>query len=169
MEIVQIDLSQLPILRALAMRTYSAAFASKNAPGVLERYYETAFTTAELKRQLANPDSHWYFGRKYNHIIGYLKLNTGKAQTEYQEPSGLEIERIYIDNPFLNKGYGSNFIKFAVAAAREREKNYIWLGVWKKNPKAIRFYKKHQFVIVGTHDYNMIAEVQTDYIMRRDL
>lgn len=169
MEIVPILPTQLAKLRTLAIRTYSAAFANKNVPGVLEAYYETAFAKAELKSQLENPNSFWFFAKENDKITGYLKLNTTTAQTEFQEPEGLEIERIYIDTPYLNKGYGSKFIKFTVSKARELEKNYIWLGVWEENPEAIRFYKKHKFEIVGTHDYDMIAEIQTDYIMRRDL
>lgn len=169
MRLTPITLNDLYTLRDLAMRTYSAAFASKNAPGVIERYYEDAFAKAHLKKQLSNPDSYWYFHKDQEEILGYLKLNTGNAQTEFQEENGLEVERIYIDIPYLGKRYGSELIEFSISKAKELEKNYIWLGVWEENPEAIKFYKRHGFKIVGTHDYDMIAEIQTDYIMRLNL
>lgn len=169
MDIVPIQTTDINELQKLAIRTYTAAFGHKNDSGVLEKYFDTAFTKIELQRQLENTYSYWYFAKQNDNIAGYLKLNVQTAQTEFQEEKGLEIERIYIDIPFLSNGYGSKLINFSILKARELEKNYIWLGVWEENPEAIRFYKKHKFEIIGTHDYDMIAEIQTDFIMRRNV
>lgn len=169
MNITPILPSEITLLRELAIRTYDSAFRHLNQEGVIETYFETAFAKANLASQLANPNSYWYFARVDNEIIAYIKLNTVTAQTEYKDAHGLEIERIYIDVPYLGKGYGGELVKFAISKARELEKNYIWLGVWEENSGAIKFYKKHGFKIIGTHDYDMIAEIQTDFIMRLDL
>ena len=161
--------NELGMLKELAIRTYSAAFAHKNKPEVLNAYYEHAFSKAHLNKQLLNENSFWYFARKNEQIVGYLKLNVNDAQTEIQKPNGLEIERIYIDPRYLRKGYGKRLIDFSISKAKQLEKNYIWLGVWEENPEAITFYKKQGFIITSTHDYDMIAEVQTDYIMTLDI
>ena len=57
----------------------------------------------------------------------------------------------------------------AINIATERKKKYIWLGVWEKNEKAIHFYKKNGFYKIGSHSFVMGEDVQTDYIMRKDL
>ena len=169
MHCVPIHPSQVSALQVLAKRTYTAAFAHKNKPGVLYTYYKEAFTKRQLLRELHHPESHWYFAQSRSHLFGYLKFNEGSAQTEFQEPQGMEIERIYVDLPFLGKGIGAQLINFSIAKAISRKKTYIWLGVWEQNPQAIRFYKNQGFEITGTHDYDMVAEVQTDYIMRLDI
>lgn len=169
MIVTPIKNSELDVLQDLAIRTYSAAFAYKNKPEVIASYYEYAFAKAHLNKQLSNEDSLWFFARDNDTIIGYLKLNVNQAQTEFQEPNGLEIERIYIDTTYLRKGYGKRLIDFSISKARQLKKNYIWLGVWEENPDAITFYKKQGFIITGTHDYDMIAEIQTDYIMTLEI
>jgi len=169
MVVTPIKNSELDTLRDLAMRTYSAAFAYKNKPEVIADYYEFAFAKSHLNKQLSTKDSLWFFARDKDNIIGYLKLNINDAQTEFFEPNGLEIERIYIDIPYLRQGYGERLIDFSISKARQLKKNYIWLGVWEENPEAILFYKKQGFIITGTHDYDMIAEIQTDYIMTLDI
>ncbi len=166
---IPIQLQDIDVLQALAMRTYIHAFAHNNKPGVLETYTEYAFAKAHLEKQLLAPESYWYFIKDKDAIIGYLKLNTGDTQTEFQQQNGLEVERIYIDIPYLSQGFGKKAIDFSISEARKLEKNYIWLGVWEENPNAIRFYKKCGFKITGTHQYDMIAEIQTDYIMQYDL
>ena len=169
MQFCPITIEDLDTLRVLAIRTYTAAFEHKNQPGVLEEYVVYAFAKAHLEKQLLDSNSHWYFLKQNDTIVGYLKLNTGEAQTEFQEAHGLEIERIYIDIPYLGKGYGKKAIDFSISQAQQLEKSYIWLGVWEENPDAIRFYKKCGFKITGTHAYDMVAEIQTDYIMQYDL
>ena len=166
MQLTPIALSESVQLQALAKRTYIAAFKSKNKPGVIETYLETAFAKAQLETELQNKQSYWYFAKNNTQLLGYLKLNTHTAQTEFKEPEGLEIERIYMDMPYLRKGIGGKLLDFSISKAKELRKTYIWLGVWEHNPDAIRFYKKRGFTITGTHDYDMIAEIQTDYIMR---
>ena len=42
-------------------------------------------------------------------------------------------------------------------------------SVWEKNEKALKFYKKNGFYEIGTHTFVMGEDVQTDYIMRKDM
>ena len=46
---------------------------------------------------------------------------------------------------------------------------YIWLGVWEKNYRALRFYKKQGFIKFGEHFFIMGQDKQVDYLMRLDL
>jgi ribosomal protein S18 acetylase RimI-like enzyme len=169
MQYTPIQLQDLDVLQSLAIRTYTDAFVHKNKPGVIEGYMKHAFAKANLQQQLSDNNSYWYFIKDTDTIIGYLKLNIGNAQTEFQQQNGLEVERIYIDIPYLSQGFGKKAIDFSISEAHKLEKNYIWLGVWEENPNAIRFYKKCGFKVTGTHQYDMIAEIQTDYIMQYDL
>ena len=57
----------------------------------------------------------------------------------------------------------------ALTLAREQGKSYVWLGVWEKNEKAIRFYNKNGFYKISTHTFVIGDDAQTDYIMRLDL
>lgn len=64
---------------------------------------------------------------------------------------------------------GSILLNKAIDMASIRKKSYIWLGVWGKNGKAILFYKKNGFHVIGQHSFFMGEEEQTDFIMRKDL
>ena len=46
---------------------------------------------------------------------------------------------------------------------------YLWLGVWEKNEKAIRFYEKNNFKIFSSHEFKMGDEIQTDFLMKLNL
>lgn len=57
----------------------------------------------------------------------------------------------------------------ALHEAAARGKKYVWLGAWEKHEPALSFYRKNGFCRVGSHPFVMGDDVQTDYILRKDL
>jgi diamine N-acetyltransferase len=50
-------------------------------------------------------------------------------------------------------------------AARSRGARTLWLGVWEHNPRAISFYVKCGFRDIGSQDFWVGADRQTDRVM----
>jgi MOSC domain-containing protein YiiM len=56
-----------------------------------------------------------------------------------------------------------------VSAARARGAETLWLGVWERNPRAIRFYARCGFVDAGEKSFIVGTDVQRDRVMVRAL
>jgi ribosomal protein S18 acetylase RimI-like enzyme len=56
-----------------------------------------------------------------------------------------------------------------VAEARRRGGRTLWLGVWQENPRAIAFYRKAGFGVVGTTAFRLGSQVQDDHVMALEL
>ena len=162
-------LKDLRTLKEFSIKTYYDSFAHLNTEEDMKAYLDKAFADDKLISELSNPESEFYFLFSSGSLAGYLKLNEGKAQSDIKDPDSLEIERIYISGEFQGKGLGNALMDKAIKEATERKKEYIWLGVWEKNSKAINFYKKLGFFEAGTHPFIMGEDIQRDYIMRKDL
>ena len=81
----------------------------------------------------------------------------------------MEIQRIYVAKKLQGEGLGAHLMGVALDLARARGKSYVWLGVWEKNTSAIGFYENAGFRKAGTHSFTIGNDVQTDFIMRKDL
>ena len=57
----------------------------------------------------------------------------------------------------------------ALKAAKEVKAEYIWLGVWEENNKAIHFYTKNGFIPFDKHIFKLGDEEQTDIMMKLEL
>ena len=165
----QCTISDFDVLRELSIRTYYETFAHLNTPEDMAAYLEDAFNVEKLGKELHDPNSTFYFLYFNEQIAGYLKLNEAPSQTDINDVDALEIERIYVEREFQGEGLGRYLMEQAIAIASERKKKFAWLGVWEKNEKAIRFYKKNGFYEIGTHTFVMGEDVQNDYVMRKDL
>ncbi|MDT2596444.1 N-acetyltransferase [Enterococcus dongliensis] len=159
----------LPELQKISIETFKDTFAAENDPNDLTTYLSNAYGLVKLEKELSTPDSRFFFIYLEDQLAGYLKLNTNKAQTEMSDKNGLEIERIYIRKHFKRQGLGRQLLDFAFAIADQEKREQIWLGVWEHNQNALRFYQTFGFVQVGSHDFYVGDDQQTDLIMAKEL
>lgn len=162
-------LEDLHILQEISYETFNETFKDQNSPENMNAYLERAFNLEQLKIELSNESSQFYFVYFNHEVAGYLKINTNDAQSEEMGDESLEIERIYVKTKFQKHGLGKNLLNKAIEMAMEGNKKKIWLGVWEKNENAIAFYKKMGFVQTGAHSFYMGDEEQIDFIMIKTL
>lgn len=129
-------------------------------------YLETAFSTEKVKAELSDENAAFYFAEFENEIIGYLKVNYGDSQTEIKSEKALEIERIYVVREFHGKQVGQMLYEKAIELAKQINAEFVWLGVWEQNPRAIRFYEKNGFKAFDKHIFRLGNDEQIDIMMK---
>lgn len=163
------DLSDLDALVAISKETFVAAFEKDNDPDDFQHYIETAFSRTKLQKELEDEDTCFYFAFDSEVLIGYFKLNAGNAQTDVHDERALEIERIYVIESYQGKRIGAQMLQKILDLAKDHGKEYVWLGVWEHNPKAVRFYQRHGFQKFGEHPYYIGKDKQTDWLLRLNI
>lgn len=154
-------------LQAISILTFTDTFKDQNTEEDLRAYLLDAYSSSQLTSELKNIDTSFYFLKKNDETIGYIKLNIKEAQSEKILPNALEVERIYIAPKHKRQGYGGILIEYAEEHAQELACTDIWLGVWEKNTHAIAFYEKKGYKKTGEHSFFMGEDEQTDYIMKK--
>ena len=166
MKIRKINIDDLETLRNLSIQTFKETFEEVNTEEDMQKYLDENLSIEKLKTELENVNSEFYFAENNGEILGYLKLNFKDAQTEKLEENHFEIERIYVLKAFLGQKIGQILFDKAIEIGREKNLEYVWLGVWEENHRAIRFYEKNDFEIFGKHDFVLGEDVQTDLLMK---
>jgi ribosomal protein S18 acetylase RimI-like enzyme len=147
-------------LQVISRHTFEETFAKDNTPENIAQYLKENLSLDRLLDEVTNPCSEFYFVKLNNKVIGYLKLNADENGTT------LEIERIYVLQNFHGQGVGQLLLDKAIAIAKNKNIHLIWLGVWERNPRAIRFYEKNGFVPYGSHVFKLGNDEQRDVLMR---
>jgi ribosomal protein S18 acetylase RimI-like enzyme len=70
---------------------------------------------------------------------------------------------------YHGKSVGQLLYDQAIKIARQKNADYVWLGVWEENPRAINFYKKNGFVEFDKHIFKLGNDEQTDIMMKLKL
>lgn len=169
LQIQPVTTTDLEVLREIGIATFTETFGPHNAKAQMDRYIVASFDADKIQAEFENPESLFFFGKIGTSVAGYLKLNWGSAQTEAEDPRAVEIERIYVLADFHGKKLGQLLFEKAREIALEKKAPYLWLGVWEKNQRAIRFYEKNGFRPFGQHVFTLGDDVQTDIMMKQIL
>lgn len=168
-QIRKVNSEDLEQLQKIGKQTFSETFSQYNSEENMRNYLDEKFSVEKLLLELSNEDSMFYFAVSGDEILGYLKLNTGNAQTENENENALEIERIYVLKEFHGKKVGQILYEKALQTARKLNADYIWLGVWEENERALHFYRKNGFIQFGMHIFRLGNDEQTDLMMKLPL
>lgn len=163
----KVGLEDMEQLQEIGRQTFSETFSAGNTEENMLKYLEEGFSLEKLREELENPSSSFYFASKGGSVIGYLKVNHSGAQTELRDEQSLEIERIYVLREYHGFKVGQVLFDKAMDIAQQHKVNYVWLGVWEENPRAIGFYKKNGFVEFDTYIFKLGEDEQTDIMMKK--
>lgn len=165
----QVELSDLNQLQGIGRRAFAETFSSDNSEENMQTYLDEKFSEVNLEKELSDKDSRFYFAVLDERVVGYLKINFGTSQTEIKDPRALEIERIYVLKGFHGLKVGQVLYEKTIDVAREKGLDYVWLGVWEKNERAIGFYKKNGFVEFDRHIFRLGNDAQTEIMMKLEV
>ena len=161
--------NDLVLLQKIGRQTFTETFAEGNTEENMKSYLKEGFSAEKLTSELNDKGSEFYFAMLGDKVVGFLKLNSGQSQTELKDDKALEIERIYVLKEFHGKMVGQVLYDKALQVARKKNADYMWLGIWENNPRAIRFYRKNGFVEFDKHIFRLGDDEQTDIMMRLPL
>ena len=168
-ELRKATLSDLPELLALARTSFLQAFTVGNKPENVQAYLAQAFTEDKLTKEMQEPASTFIVASLGGKLVGYTKLNLAAAQADVQDPTSVEVARLYTLEEVWGKGIGQLLLDAGINFARQEGKTWLWLGVWEHNARAIRFYEKNGLRIFGSHPFPFGDEIQNDWLMRVEL
>jgi len=168
-EIEKVTSNDLEALQKIGRQTFQETFSESNSEENMNSYLEEGFSMKKLSAELNDENSEFYFAKVDDQVIGYLKLNFGESQTELKDAKSLEIERIYVPKEYHGKRVGQLLYDKAIQVAKQKKAEYVWLGVWEENPRAISFYKKNGFVEFDKHIFKLGDDEQTDIMMKLKL
>lgn len=168
-EIRKIALNEIDQLQKIGRQTFHDTFSESNSEENMKKYLDEKFSIEKLTAELSNENSEFYFAILESEVIGYLKINFGETQTELKDDKALEIERIYVSKEFHGKRVGQLLYEKAIEIAKNKKSEYVWLGVWEENHRAVSFYKKNGFVEFDKHIFRLGTDEQTDLMMKLKL
>ncbi|MEA1849388.1 GNAT family N-acetyltransferase [Chryseobacterium sp. MHB01] len=161
--------ADLQTLQQIGKETFYETFSKHNSEAEMQKYLAESFASEKILKELNTPESQFFIAWEDESPVGYLKVNSGKAQTELQDGTAIEIERIYVKSSHQGKKVGQLLFDKALEIARQQNKKYIWLGVWEENKKAVNFYAKNGFIEFDKHIFRLGNDEQTDLMMKKVL
>jgi ribosomal protein S18 acetylase RimI-like enzyme len=160
------NLEEIEEIKYISEKTFCETFANENTKEDMEKYLKDNFSDEQIESEIKNDGSIFYIVENNNDVVAYMKLNLDVAQTESGHSDTLEVQRIYVLKEYKGNQIGKQLIQKAIEIGKDKNFNYIWLGVWEHNVNAIKFYEKLGFEKFDTHIFKLGEDEQIDNLMK---
>lgn len=157
------------LIADLSRQTFYETFASENTAADMEKFMTEQFSREALMKEVGAEGNIFFLAYDGETPVGYARMRESNNPPELGDKRTIEIARIYAATSCIGKGVGKALMQKCIDAAKEMNKEVVWLGVWQKNQRAIDFYTKWGFEKFSTHVFVLGNDPQTDWLMKKDL
>lgn len=147
------------LLARTAESMFRDAFAASNDAAQMDAYCAQHYGEAIQRAELEAPDIRVLLLEEEGRVVAYAQLRLGAPEAE--------IWRFYVDRTLHGRGIARRLMDECLALVRETGAHAVRLAVWEHNPRAIAFYRKCGFEVIGEQAFALGTELQTDFVMRR--
>ncbi len=154
-----------PSLAVLAERTFRDAFGARNSPENMDAHCAKVFGPEIQQREIEDRGLVTMVAVAERRLIGFSQLRLAGAHASVPAQRPAELKRLYVLAEWHGRGIGAELMQDALDAAKREGCDWLWLGVWEHNPKAMAFYRRFGLEIAGTHAFMLGQDRQRDLVM----
>jgi GNAT superfamily N-acetyltransferase len=166
--------ADVPELAEVAAATFVLACPPGTEPASISAFIAAHLSSERFISYLADPARDIRVAVRNGDIVGYTMLvfgepadpTVGAALT--LRPT-VELSKVYLLGEHHGAGLAATLMTATLDVARARGASGVWLGVNDQNLRAIGFYEKSGFVIVGAKTFQVGEQTYDDHVMERSL
>jgi diamine N-acetyltransferase len=158
-------LEDAAVLADFAARSFAEAFAADNTPDDLQAHLESSYGLEQQSQELSDPNEITLLALSVKTLVAFAQVRRKVPPACVTQAQAIEVHRFYVDRLAHGKGVAQALMTAVKSAAKDFDAQHLWLSAWERNPRAVAFYAKMGFEIVGSADFVVGSDVQTDHIM----
>jgi ribosomal protein S18 acetylase RimI-like enzyme len=157
MAIIKPTADHIPILADISRRTFIESHGHSASKENIDEFVNGRYNQEEVARELSDPANIYHMIYHKDQPAGFSKIIYNSPYKNIAQQNVTKLERIYLLKEFLGFKLGAELFDFNLRLSKDNDQAGMWLYVWKENHRAISFYDKAGFKIVGEGDFRLTA------------
>lgn len=121
----------------------------------LSDYLQKNYSEEAIQNELNDPKNIYHLLYYQEKPIGFSKIVLDSAHENIQEKKVTKLDRIYILTEYFDLKLGYQLLQYNIQFAKQQDQVGIWLFTWIGNTRAVQFYLRNGFEIIGTHSFKV--------------
>lgn len=121
----------------------------------IDAFVKIYFNESTFSEELINSNNHFYIINHNQTPVGYSKIIFNFTHQRIPFKNVTKLERLYLLKEFQQLKLGLELFNFNVQESLKHHQAGMWLFVWTENARAVNFYTKVGFKIIGSHDFKI--------------
>lgn len=120
---------------------------------VMDEFLEKNYNNDAIKREINDVNNIYHIINYKNKPAGFSKIILNARHPNIVTKNVTKLDRIYLLNEFYGLKLGLELLNFNLELSRNNDQSGMWLYTWIGNTRAINFYRKAGFAIIGSHKF----------------
>ena len=125
------------------------------AANILQEYLDKHYNDLAIKEELENKKNIYHLIYVHEKAVGFSKIVLNAEHPNIPQKNVTKLDRIYLLKEYHHLKLGYELLKFNVELAKQNKQAGIWLFTWVGNTKAVNFYNRNGFSIIGSHQFKV--------------
>ncbi len=143
------------LLVDLGSKTFIESHGHSASKADIDNYVNEKFNINVVMQELADRKNIYHIIYHNRRPAGYSKIIFNENHSGIQNGDVTKLERLYLLKEFFDLKLGHQLLEFNISLSEQYNQEGMWLFVWKENLRAVRFYQKAGFEIVGSYDFKL--------------
>ena len=153
--IVKAKAEDFQLLADIGKVSFIESHGKSALPADIDSYVNAKYNRDVFKQELNEPQNIYHTIYYDKQPAGYSKIILNSQHSNIQLESVTKLERLYLLKEFYNLKIGLELFDFNIQLSKQNNQTGMWLFVWKENQRAVSFYKKNGFEIIGSYDFKL--------------
>lgn len=157
-------------LARLAADTFPLGCPSGSQSEDIQTHVEQELNRERFLEDLTATGVAVYLALEGDEPVGYALLIGDEAPPiplDCRRPA--QLRRLYLREAHHGQGASHALLRRCIRHARTHDYDLMWLGSNQENERALAFYARHKFEVVGTREFELGSSTECDYLLARTI
>ncbi|WP_298424425.1 GNAT family N-acetyltransferase [uncultured Kordia sp.] len=154
-------INDIPNIISIGKKTFLETYLINTPREAVEAFIEKTFDESTLTNEFANDSIVYHLVHLDDKLVGYSKIVLNVSNNHIDQKHITKLDRFYVLKEFHGRRLGKQLFDFIVNFSQQQQQQGIWLYVLIENERAVHFYIKNDFEIVGYHDF-VVSKTRTN-------
>lgn len=154
-KIVRATIKDCDLLIKLSEQTFWESHGNSASKDDIETFINKTYSIDNFLKELMNSINCYHILYFNNEVAGYSKIVFNSPNINVNNQNITKLDRLYLLKKFYGNNLGEKLLNFNIELSKLNNNVGIWLAVWVENERAIHFYNKTGFNIVGSYSFQI--------------
>ncbi|UMB53012.1 GNAT family N-acetyltransferase [Lutibacter sp. A64] len=154
-KIIKANVKDAKLIAEIGKKTFCESHGISASKADINAFVSEKYTKEALVKQLENSKNNYHLIYYNNKLAGFTNLELNCSNTNIEAKNVSKLDRFYLLKEFYGQKLGLKLFQFNLEISKKHKQKGMWLAVWVENKRAINFYQKAGFKIVGKYDFQI--------------
>lgn len=121
----------------------------------MQSFLTATYNDEAIPQELTDANNLYHLIFHNNQPAGFSKIVLNAAHPNIDSKAVTKLDRIYLLKEYYDQKLGFGLLQHNIELSRQQGQSGIWLFTWQGNERAVNFYKRAGFTIIGSYRFKV--------------